>query len=136
MPRCFRPYLLTISIHAPHPRCDPNDQVSSTTNVISIHAPHPRCDNACISRRFACHISIHAPHPRCDLMVHNPWTYTMDFNPRTSSEVRLQPFKCRVNTFSISIHAPHPRCDKWDKTSMAALKISIHAPHPRCDQMG
>ncbi len=36
----------------------------------------------------------------------------LHFNPRTSNEVRLKPFRMPFTTF-ISIHAPQTRCDHW-----------------------
>ncbi len=79
----------SISIHAPHTRCDCNNdlfryarndfnprtsyevRLSGQTpipfaGVISIHAPHTRCDFPKYTKKLIDKISIHAPHTRCD----------------------------------------------------------------------
>ena len=58
----------------------------------------------------------------------------MDFNPRTSCEVRLPLQPAFIYIVNISIHAPRVRCDFCRLYSILAFKdISIHAPRVRCD---
>ena len=101
--------------------------------VISIHAPHARCDFVLNSPQPSQQISIHAPHARCDFTTFStlfnsvlfqsthlmrgatsPSLYLpklVNFNPRTSCEVRHVVTYSQQMKHLISIHAPHARCD-------------------------
>ena len=127
-------FCLQISIHAPRVRCDRHGHILSARGQISIHAPRVRCDQS-------------------SLLI---FCLLLDFNPRTSCEVR-PPRKFLVLWFyCISIHAPRVRCDRWmpdpelqlsyfnPRTScevrlpfppvpLHMMNISIHAPRVRCD---
>ena len=101
----------SISIHAPHARCDLRASQPLLSLCISIHAPHARCDVGKIVGRSASgrfqsthpmrgatsinlfhsleiNISIHAPHARCDIFVNVKTIEMTNFNPRTPCEVR------------------------------------------------
>ncbi len=56
-------------------------------------------------------ISIHAPRVRCDCIRFFLFVALINFNPRTSCEVRLNPYLRRLRSLCISIHAPRVRCD-------------------------
>ena len=57
---------------------------------ISIHAPRVRCDKIrMIQVVQSLKISIHAPRVRCDSVVKQFPVCLLNFNPRTSCEVRL-----------------------------------------------
>ena len=59
----------------------------------------------------------------------------MNFNPRTSCEVRPDVERMTTSGNKISIHAPRVRCDVFmPDTGKNAVGISIHAPRVRCDR--
>ena len=60
----------------------------------------------------------------------------MNFNPRTSYEVRRIQHTRLEFLLLISIHAPLTRCDGKQATIPALWIISIHAPLTRCDFNG
>ena len=125
----------TISIHAPHERCDfvavyvlsPLGLFQSTHRMSDATTPH---------RRLAAHlhISIHAPHERCDQRFQRFRRYHRDFNPRTAWAMRPAGLRWSSVRSVISIHAPHERCDVNSLYPSRMLLISIHAPHERCDE--
>ena len=102
-------------------------------------------------------ISIHAPRMRCDRIFDWSKQSRINFNPRTSYEMRRLIFVWFVHQRFISIHAPRMRCDSkghgntvlsfafqsthlvWDATIkgidvvLIEKIISIHAPRMRCD---
>ena len=59
----------------------------------------------------------------------------IDFNSRTSCEVRLIP-ATYVFHLAISTHAPLARCDSQQIKDLQAQQISTHAPLARCDETG
>ncbi len=83
-------FVNSISIHAPHARCDAKlREKFDKLKFISIHAPHARCDAISSLIGFAVNlISIHAPHARCDKFIDSVNLKNLNFNPRTSCEVR------------------------------------------------
>ena len=59
---------------------------------------------------------------------------SLNFNPRTSCEVRQINSHVNDDEFDISIHAPRVRCDHENTRGVVtANTISIHAPRVRCD---
>ena len=109
------------------------------------------CCVRCVGR-----ISIHAPLARCDLEGAALEDVYINFNPRTSCEVRRRMARvpasrglfqsthllrgatltvCRGRRSScISIHAPLARCDITADCIASNISISIHAPLARCDK--
>ena len=145
-----------ISIHAPLARCDLSCAFACLDQVISIHAPLARCDLITRRQNVSIAISIHAPLARCDLEALGQQQSGLNFNPRTSCEVRhkvlvLLPIDIKFQsthllrgaTCQCGIHAllpvyfnPRTSCEvrheipKKDNRNDA---ISIHAPLARCD---
>ena len=79
-----------ISTHAPLARCDYQVFPTDTQNYrISTHAPLARCDiyNSVDFHRV-CKISTHAPLARCDRHARLTCWHRINFNSRTSCEVR------------------------------------------------
>ena len=110
----FHNYNITksISIHAPHARCD-NFRIGICILYTTFQSTHPMrgatSDNAKNNKNNQ--ISIHAPHARCD-----------------NGNLIISSVLC------ISIHAPHARCDRHVRRyDHEDTRISIHAPHARCD---
>ena len=69
-----------------HRMCDapaPNPSWSDIGSI-SIHAPHERCDFPNALRDVVVGISIHAPHERCDAETHLITLSYIYFNPRTA----------------------------------------------------
>ena len=78
---------------------------------ISTHAPHARCDSFSSLNCLRAFISTHAPHARCDKMKIPLERWNIDFNSRTSCEVRPKAEMAKTQNEIISTHAPHARCD-------------------------
>ncbi len=78
-------------------------------------------------------ISTHAPLARCD----TGWTKfpaeLVDFNSRTSCEVRRTIHSRCIYVITISTHAPLARCDIFGFNRRFRRRISTHAPLARCD---
>ena len=73
-------------------------------------------------------ISIHAPRVRCDGFNNSTMPHTLiNFNPRTSCEVRPKIGKIVGGDATISIHAPRVRCD----TSQSVVQIDNLNFNPR-----
>ena len=145
---------------------------------ISIHAPHARCDQDMTPAQGVSFISIHAPHARCDNMNAIQLGYIENFNPRTPCEVRLvcytsilwtcrfqsthpmrgATWNCNQKEKGEQFQSTHPMrgatlflrcsslfCSHFNPRTPcevrrfalhrhnAILTISIHAPHARCD---
>ena len=88
-----------------------------TTTKISTHAPLARCDPNINSTMPRGMISTHAPLARCD----TGWTKfppeLIDFNSRTSCEVRRTGRPDDAGRLDISTHAPLARCDPRPRES-------------------
>ena len=103
--------------------------------MISTHAPLARCDEDFIARKSCFHISTHAPLARCDLYGNFLAICIVNFNSRTSCEVRP---RCDddVRALQISTHAPLARCDVHVGHLVDhCANISTHAPLARCDRL-
>ena len=87
----------------------------------------------CICSTNNLQISIHAPLTRCDMLSRRGFPVSMNFNPRTSHEVRRHFAAPNGFVLRISIHAPLTRCDDQFNTYGVVFLISIHAPLTRCD---
>ena len=139
-----------ISIHAPLARCDAlilstvippadfNPRTScevrpgglcagSLQILISIHAPLARCDGDQEKSPRRREISIHAPLARCDRLKIGSINCLINFNPRTSCEVRLRMYWARLQKWGISIHAPLARCDVYQ----AGERMGVRHFNPR-----
>ena len=95
--------------------------ISSVT--ISIHAPRVRCDP--VSGLWKLNVVNFNPRTSCEvrLNVHRvPHTF-YHFNPRTSCEVRLKLIAVYSPRKCISIHAPRVRCDPSIITMLFAIVL-------------
>ena len=144
-----------ISTHAPLARCDEKIRTAYELKSISTHAPLARCDTDGEIIRMLKQISTHAPLARCDENHRRGSENHLNFNSRTSCEVRRNPVlqHCTRKEFQlthllrgatsgdraeilqqrISTHAPLARCDSKIPAIAPATAISTHAPLARCD---
>ena len=91
---------------------------------ISTHAPLARCDEDFIARKSCFHISTHAPLARCDLSGIFLSICIVNFNSRTSCEVRhasAAPLWWPL----ISTHAPLARCDRGATTTCGRCRFQL-----------
>ena len=91
---------------------------------ISTHAPLARCDEDFIARKSCFHISTHAPLARCDLYGNFLAICIVNFNSRTSCEVRhasAAPLWWPL----ISTHAPLARCDRGATTTCGRCRFQL-----------
>ena len=102
-------------------------------NNISIHAPHARCDN--VAAANAARLLNFNPRTSCEVRLcsassRQSLSY---FNPRTSCEVRLADV---LESFYRSDFNPRTSCEVRlvvYPLLFNSSEISIHAPHARCD---
>ena len=124
---------LRISTHAPLARCDAIALAIFAPSIISTHAPLARCDSASKKSCGVAHISTHAPLARCDTVLSQLIPLSIDFNSRTSCEVRLHAARgCAATRHfnsrtSCEVRRAGSR-GQWRRTA-----ISTHAPLARCD---
>ena len=137
-----------ISTHAPLARCDTSKPKPQKRRPISTHAPLARCDCSCHRcaprNRFqlthllrgatnqvrghtsSIPISTHAPLARCDNWCDAELHLHVDFNSRTSCEVRPKAQNQGGAGYAISTHAPLARCDtSWSVSSWTGRKFQL-----------
>ena len=122
--------------------------------AISTHAPLARCDMLRLFQFLPSFISTHAPLARCDCISSTSLILSLNFNSRTSCEVRhgcLLDAICEI-LFQLThllrgatrCSGPHCRYNRFQLTHLlrgatkthlctAICRISTHAPLARCD---
>ena len=135
----------------------PGTLAQTTTIDISTHAPLARCDWNPGAMCAACRFQLTHLLRGATSRYRNAFERMMDFNSRTSCEVRRTSISmavcgalnfnsrtsCEVRRMQllqnhghvISTHAPLARCDISCKDCNFDLWISTHAPLARCDTM-